>query len=80
MTRYSSKFSKDEPVYMCNKFWCVGLGQEWACLCEGGGNCLEHLKSRWNRRGERKQKNKKGKQTGSRGGCLKGDTKLERIM
>ena len=24
----NSKLPKNEPVYMCNESWCVGLGQE----------------------------------------------------
>ena len=47
---------------MC-KGCCVGLGQEGACLCEGGGNYLK--------RGEGKQKFKKVGKAGSIGGCLK---------
>ena len=29
-------------LIMCKEGWCVGLGQEGSCLCEG--NCLEYLK------------------------------------
>ena len=47
---------------MC-KGCCVGLGQEGACLCEGGGNYLK--------RGEGKQKFKKLGKLGQLVGVLK---------
>ena len=41
-------------------------------LCDGGGDCLKYLKTGWNRKEERGNKDfKKGGNTGSRGGCLK---------
>ena len=50
--------------------WLVGLGQEG--LREGGGGCLKHLKSVWNRKEGRGNKYfKKGEQAGSRVGSLK---------
>ena len=40
-------------------------------LREGRGNCLKYLKSGWNRKEGRGNKDfKKGGQAGSRGGCL----------
>ena len=44
--------------------WCVRLGKEEGCLCEGGGNCLKY-------RGLREKKIKKGGASWDRGGCLK---------
>ena len=40
-------------------------------LREGGGNCLKYLKRMEWKRGEGKQRFKKGGQVGSGGGCLK---------
>ena len=30
---------KNESVCICKEGWCVGLGQEGGCLCDGGGSC-----------------------------------------
>ena len=43
MKKSHSKLSKNEPVCMCMKGWCLGLGQEEVCLCEGEENCLKYL-------------------------------------
>ena len=29
---------------MCKEGWCVGLGKEGVCLCEGGGTIWNTLK------------------------------------
>ena len=53
-----------------NKGWLVRLGQEG--FAEGEEHYLKYLKRGWNRKEERGQKDfKKGRQAGSRGGCLK---------
>ena len=54
-----------------NVGWLVGLEQEW--LREGGGNCLQHLKNRWNRKERRENKvfNRGGGKLGQGVGALK---------
>ena len=48
----------------------VGLGHRG--MREGGANCLNYLKSGWNRKDGNLNKDfKKGRQAGSRGACLK---------
>ena len=50
----------------------VGWIKDTRGLCEGGGDCLKYLKTGWNRKEERGNKDfKKGGNTGSRGGYLK---------
>ena len=47
-----SKLSRNESVCKCKEGWCLGLGQEGGCLCEGVRNCLKYLKMGWNGLGQ----------------------------
>ena len=72
MKKGHSKLSKNEPVCMCKRGWCVGLGQEEGCLRESGGNCLKYLKKGWDRKEGRRNKNfKNGSKLGQEVDVLK---------